>query len=124
MDYLKLGLVPILLNGKQISGKIDLRSVIQDLYEIQYSTSLKYWDLDSDKRVLLIDDVDERTANNKNYIRFIGDLNSSFSYSVIFIDSLSNLSDKSLEHDFYTLFNSYSIWILIRVAPVALKMEI
>lgn len=109
VHYENAGFYPILLNGKDISGKADLKIIAEGKFGSQYETTTDYWHSDKEKRILLIDDVEEWSANPKNFSAFISSIRECFEFSIIFIDKLSNLSDRSTEHNYFSSFQSYSI---------------
>ena len=75
----------------------------------QYESIEDYWSIDKEKRILFIDDVDEWDANSNNFSFFIASIQKYFEFAVVFIDKLSNLSDKSTEHNYFSYFQHYSI---------------
>lgn len=109
LHYVEIGFYPILINGKNIVGKVDINKIVNKAYQKQYDSTGNYQPLNKEKKILIIDDIDERTANNSNYANFIQSIKNNFKYAIIFIDELSNLSDKSTEHNFFNSFNGYAI---------------
>ena len=109
LSYVNTDFYPILINGKSIAGKIDIKSTINKVYGNQYNSTQGYWSLDKKKRILLIDNINERIANNDNYANFLQSIKDHFEYAIIFIDQVSNLSDKSTEHNYFYLFDDYAI---------------
>lgn len=109
LHYIDTDFYPILVNGKDIRGKADIKNIVNHLYNKQYDSTNKYWSVDKTKRILIIDDINERTANNYNYTNFLQTIKNYFEYTIIFIDELSNLSDKSTKHDYFYPFSDYVI---------------
>lgn len=107
--YVDANLYPVLINGKDIKGKADISTIIQTAYQEQYDSTSEYWTLQKEGRILIIDDVNNRSANDKNYTNFLQSIKESFEYAIILIDELSNLSNKSTEHNYFYFFNDYSI---------------
>lgn len=105
--YLDAGSYPVLINGKNISGKADLKQIVNEQYNIQYSHAGEYWSLTKEVRILLVDDADEKTT--KNFSKFISSIQEYFGYSIVFIDELSNLSDRSREHNDFPNFELFSL---------------
>lgn len=109
LHYIDTGFHPILINGKDIIGKADIKSIVNKLYGKQYDSTKEYWLLDKTKRILIVDDINERNADNDNYANFLQSIKDNFEYAIIFIDELFNLSEKSTEHDYFYPFNDYTI---------------
>lgn len=107
--YIDAGFCPIKIEGKNISGKAELKKVIEKKFNLQYESTTDYWTIDKEKRILLIDDVDKWDANESNFVDFIVSIPNYFEFSIAFIDKLSNLSDRSTEHDYFSFFQNYSI---------------
>ncbi len=107
--YVESDYFPILISGKDISGKADLKKIVDKQYNNQYESIRDYWNIDKEKRILFIDDADEWSTNPDNYSNFILSIKEVFEFSVVFIDELSNLTDKSAERDRFTYFINYSI---------------
>jgi len=109
VNYVNNELFPILVKGINISGKADIIKIVNTAFSNQYDSTRDYWSLDKEKRVLLIDDVDEWNANKNNTINFIESIEENFEYAIIFIDKLSNLSEKRTEHHYFSNFPTYAI---------------
>jgi hypothetical protein len=109
LHYVNTDFYPILVNGKSITGKADIRNIVNEAYQKQYQSTQKYWRLDKPKIILIIDNINERTANNSNYANFIQSIQNDFEYAIILIDESSNLFDKSTEHNYFHSFNDYVI---------------
>ncbi len=109
LHYANTNFYPILLNGSNITGKADIKNIVNKGYNIQYDSSKEYWSLPKEKRILVIDDINNRNANNQNYSVFLQSIKEEFEYAIVLIDKLSNLSDKSTEHNYFYLFNDYTI---------------
>ena len=107
INYLEAGSYPVLINGKNISGKADIKQIINEQYNNQYEHTGEYWSLAEKERILLIDDADEKTTGN--FSNFISSIKKHFRYAVIFIDKLSNLSDRSTEHNNFPYFHLFSL---------------
>jgi len=108
-NYIDAGLYPILLNGIDIYGKAELADLVEKYFLQQYDSTSEYINIDKNKRVLLIDDVDKCNANTDNYSNFVSTIQDFFGYAVIFIDELANLSDRSTEHEYFSQFQNYTI---------------
>jgi hypothetical protein len=108
-NYVDSGFYPILLNGMDICGKADIQQTVAKKFKNQYESTRDYWSIDKEKRILFIDDVDEWKANSANFSTFITSIEECFEYAILFIDKVSNLSDKSAEHNYFSGFQSYSI---------------
>jgi len=109
ISHIDSGFYPVLLNGIDISGKADLQKIVNRDFNKQYESTRDYWSIDKEKRILFIDDVDEWKASSENFTNFIASIGQHFEYVILFIDKVSNLSDKSAEHNYFTAFQSYSI---------------
>ena len=109
LHYADIDLYPILLNGSDIQGKAVIENIVNKKYPEQYDANCQYWALPKEKRVLLIDDINAKRVNSKNYSLFLKSIKEKFEYIIIMIDKLSNLSDKSTKHDYFYMFNSYTI---------------
>jgi hypothetical protein len=109
LHYVNAGFYPMLINGKDIKGKADISTIINTAYQNQYDSTSEYWLLQKDKRILIIDDINNRSANDKNYAIFLQSIKQNFKYAIVLIDELSNLSNKSTEHNYFYFFNDYSI---------------
>ncbi|CAC9963797.1 High-affnity carbon uptake protein Hat/HatR [uncultured Gammaproteobacteria bacterium] len=109
LHYVDADLYPVLMNGKDIKGKADINTIINTAYQNQYDSTSEYWLLQKDKRILIIDDINNRSANDKNYSIFLQSIKQNFEYAIVLIDELSNLSNKSTEHNYFYFFNDYSI---------------
>ena len=107
--YLEAGFYPILIRGESIAGKAEIKKIVDKQYNYQYESIRDYWSIGKDKRILLIDDVDEWNANSKNCSIFVASIKEYFECAVVFIDKLSNLSDRSTEHDYFSYFQHYTI---------------
>jgi len=109
LHYVNESLYPVLINGKDIKGKADINTIIKTTYQEQYDSTSEYWLIQKEERILIIDDVNNRSANDKNYANFLQSIKENFEYAIILIDELSNLSNKSTEHNYFYFFNDYSI---------------
>lgn len=109
LHYVDINFYPILLNGNDIAGKADIKNIVNKKYNEQYDLDNEYWSLPKEKRILIIDDINNRKANNQNYSAFLKSIAHKFEYAIILIDELSNLSDKSTEHNYFYPFNDYTI---------------
>ncbi|MDH5572381.1 MAG: hypothetical protein OEY89_11485 [Gammaproteobacteria bacterium] len=109
IHYADTGFYPILINGNDISGRAEIKDIVNTQYNRQYESTRDYWSIDKAKRILLIDDIDEWSANSKNLSLFIASIEEHFEHAIAFIDELSNLSDKSTENNYFSCFKSYSI---------------
>ncbi len=109
LDYVKNNFYPILINGKDITGKAVIDDIVNKAYQGQYESTGEYWNVDKKDRILIIDDINNRTANDSNYSAFLQSIKNQFEYAIILIDSLKNLVDKSTEHNYFYPFNDYSI---------------
>ena len=109
LNYVDKSYYPILINGKDISGKADLKEIITRQYFNQYENTKDYWSIDKKKRILFIDDVNQWSANGKNFEKFILSISKYFEYAIVFIDELSNLSDRSAERIYFSRFHDFSI---------------
>jgi energy-coupling factor transporter ATP-binding protein EcfA2 len=109
LQYENTGFFPVLINGKHITGKANIKNIVNEEYQKQYDSTKEYWSLEKEKRFLLIDDINNKSANDKNYAIFLQSIRENFEYAIVLIDELSNLSNKSTEHDHFYLFNDYSI---------------
>lgn len=109
LHYVHTNFYPVLISGKNITGKADIKNIVGKVYKEQYDSIREYWSLEKDKRILIIDDVNNRSANDKNYDNFLQSIKENFEYAIILIDELSNLSNKSTEHNYFNFFNDYSI---------------
>ncbi len=109
LNYEKTDFYPIMINGKNITGKSDIKNIVNKAYQKQYNSTTEYWSIEKDERILIIDDINNRSANDKNYAIFLQSIKENFKYAIILIDELSNLSNKSTEHNYFYLFNDYAI---------------
>ena len=109
MHYIDISFYPILLNGNSITGKADIKNIVSEEYNEQYDSNKEYWSLPKEKRILIIDDIHNRNANKQNYSAFLKSTEEEFEYAIVLIDKLSNLSDKSTEHNYFHWFNDYTI---------------
>lgn len=109
VNYIDAGFYPILIEGKNISGKAKIKEIIKRKFTSQYNSTRDYWTIPKEKRILLIDDIDEKNANESNFANFITSIQKYFGFSIVFIDKLSNLADKSNEHNYFSFFENYSI---------------
>ena len=109
LHYEKTDFYPIMINGKDITGKADIKNIVNKAHQKQYDSNTEYWSLAKEKRILIIDDANYKNANDKNYAIFLQSIKENFEHAIILIDELSNLSNKSAEHNYFYLFNDYSI---------------
>lgn len=109
LQYEYAGFCPILIKGKNITGKANIKNIINKAYQKQYDSTKEYWSLEKENRFLIIDDINNKNVNDKNYAIFLQSIKENFEYAVVLIDELSNLSNRSTEHDYFYLFNDYSI---------------
>lgn len=109
LHYVDNGFYPILLTGKDIVGKADLKNIINNKYKDQYETGKDYWSLDKEKRFLLIDDIDEKLSNEEYFSKFLLSIKNCFEYAVLFIDELQNLSERSAEPNQFSYFHCFAI---------------
>jgi len=109
LHYANNGLYPILLNGRDIIGKVDLKNIVSNHYKDQYEVGIDYWLLDKEKIILLIDDIDEKSAKNEIFSNFILSIKEHFKYAVIFVDELQNLSERSTELSHFSYFHNFTI---------------
>ncbi|SMN17426.1 hypothetical protein CRYPA_1688 [uncultured Candidatus Thioglobus sp.] len=109
LTYIDKGLFPVLINGNKIFGKAIIGDIIEEAYQEQYECTNEYWDINKTNRVLIIDDINNRTANDSNYSTFLQSVKENFLYSIVLIDDLINLAGKSTEHNYFYLFSGYSI---------------
>jgi hypothetical protein len=66
LEYVNADFYPVLLNGRSITGKADIKSIVNKEYENQYDTSKEYWSISKEKRILIIDDINNNI--NKQFI--------------------------------------------------------
>ena len=109
LEYIGADFYPVLLNGKRITGKANIRDIVNEKYRNQYDTSKEYWSIDKEKRILIIDDINNSSANNANYSNFLKSIEEEFEHAIVLIDKLSNLSGKSTEHNYLSPFSDYTI---------------
>lgn len=109
LHYANTGFYPILITGKEISGKAETKDIIKKPYNEQYDSTKEYLSLEQEKRILIVDDINERTANDDNYANFLQSVKDNFGYAIIFIDELYDLSSKSMQHNYFYTFNDYVI---------------
>lgn len=109
LEYVNADFYPVLLNGRSITGKADIKSIVNKEYENQYDTSKEYWSISKEKRILIIDDINNNSANNTNYSNFLKSIEEEFEHAIVLIDKLSNLSGKSTKHTHSSLFIDYTI---------------
>ncbi len=109
LEYVSTDFYPVLLNGKRITGKANIKDIINEEYKDQYDASKEYWSIDKEKRILIIDDINNSSANNTNYSNFLKSIEKEFGYAIVLIDKLSNLSGKSTEHNYLSPFSDYTI---------------
>jgi hypothetical protein len=109
LQYMDANFYPILIDGKKITGKAIIKNIINEAYQNQYNSTREYWSIDKKNRILIIDDVNNRSANDKNYTNFLQSIKENFEYAIILIDELSNLSNKSTERNYFYFFNDYSL---------------
>lgn len=109
IHYVNAGFYPVLLEGKKITGKIAIKKTIEKQFYSQYKSTTEYWAIDTEKRILLIDDVDEWNVNPSDFADFIAPIIKCFDYSIVFIDKLFNLSDRSADKNYFPFFKNYSI---------------
>ncbi len=109
IHYIDAGFYPVLLEGRNITGTAEIEKKIQKQFYSQYESTIDYWTIEKEKRILLIDDVDESDANPSNLSSFIASIPEYFKFSIVFIDKLFNLSDRSTEKNHFAFFENYSI---------------
>lgn len=109
LGYVKNNFYPILISGKDITGKAIINNIINEAYQKQYEFTGEYWNINKEDRILIIDDINNRKANDSNYSAFLQSIKEKFAYTIVLIDSLKNLVDKSTEHNYFYPFNDYSI---------------
>lgn len=109
LSYVKNNFYPILISGKDITGKATINNIINEAYQKQYEFTGEYWNVNKENRILIIDDINNRKANDNNYSTFLKSIKEKFAYAIVLIDSLKNLVDKSTEHNYFYPFNDYSI---------------
>ncbi|MBX2977647.1 MAG: toll/interleukin-1 receptor domain-containing protein, partial [Ignavibacteriaceae bacterium] len=107
--YAANGLYPILLNGKDIIGKADLKVLVDNQYNDQYEIGKDYWSLDNEKIILLIDDIDEKHVKDDIFSNFILSIRVNFKYAIIFIDELQSLSERSSELNHFSYLHNFAI---------------
>ena len=109
LHYSESGFYPILINGKKISGNGDVLKIVNNECIQQYNNTKDYFDVVKEKRILLIDDINDQSMNKVNFTKFISSIKDYFNTAIVFIDELSHLSDKSLKNNSFPYFNHYSI---------------
>ncbi len=109
MEYFQNGFYPVLIRGQEISRKAPLIKISERNYNCQYDSSMKYWDIKKEKRILLIDDIDENKALPDKLSIFLEDVKNKFEYVIVFVDELSNLSSKSSYKKHFYSFVNFSI---------------
>ena len=109
INYIGKGFCPILINGKSIAGRGNIKTIVDRAYKDQYDSNQRYLGLDKTKRILIIDDINDIHLNNKNYVSFVESINANFKYAVVFVDALHKLTGRTTAHDYFSRFNDYSI---------------
>ena len=109
LHYLESGFYPILISGKKISGNGDSLKIANIEYRQLYDCTGNYSDLDKEKRILFIDDANDQNMKKENFTKFISSIREQFSAAIIFIDELSNLSDKSSKNNYFSSLENFSI---------------
>ena len=112
IQYVDAGFYPVLINGMDIVGKSDIQNIVNKAYKKQYEHTTSYWSINNEKRILLIDDVEDRKSNDERFSEFIASIKDHFDYTIIFSDNLSSLSDKTANHNYFSYFHNYSICAL------------
>ena len=109
IQYADANFYPVLINGMDITGKSDIKSIVNKAYQKQYEHTTGYWSVNKEKRILLIDDIEERKSNDERFSEFIASIKEHFDYAVILVDNLSSLSDKTTSQNHFSYFHNYSI---------------
>lgn len=109
LRYWRSGFYPIVINGKHISGKANITEIVNNAYREQYDSVGSYFGNDQDKRVLLIDDCHDKTAKRENFATFLASIKERFCCAFVFVDALSNLSEKSIQQNHFHGFDKFSI---------------
>ena len=109
IQYFNADYYPILINGMDIIGKPDIKNIVNKACEKQYECKIDCWSIDRTKRILLIDDIEDREMNDERFSEFITSIKEHFDYAVIFSDNLSSLSDKTASHNYFSYFRNFSI---------------
>lgn len=109
LHYVDTGLCPIRLKGSDVSGKAEIEKIIEKQFSLQYESTVNYFSLPKEKRILMVDDAEEWKTNDSNFAKFLASIPELFEYSLVFIDKVSNLSNQSAEQDHYAFFQKYSI---------------
>ena len=109
IHYVENGYYPILINGRDILGNADIKKISNKVYKEQYNNTRDYFFLEKDNRILMIDNVDERKSNHERFPIFISSILENFKYSIIFINELSNLSERITKHNYFSNFHNFSI---------------
>ena len=109
IQYSSAGFHPILINGMDIVGKSNIEKIIDKTYDKQYEHIKNYWSVDKEKRILLIDDIEDRKSNDERFSEFITSIKEYFDYAIIFVDDLSSFSDKITSTNRFSYFHNFSI---------------
>ena len=109
LTYIDKGLFPVLVEGSKIRGKARLQEIVNEAFRQQYQSYKTYFNLPKEKRVLLIDDINDSMAKGENHRQFISAIGENFDCSIVFIDQLTNLASKGTDHNVGHTFSNYSI---------------
>ncbi len=106
LRYMKAGFYPVLMEGNKIPKSGALKKATQKEYKNQFSGSIH---VPKEKRILIIDDVDERKKITKeDFDKFILSIRDHFQGAILLANQLTNIpSEKSK----YKYFKSYSILV-------------
>ena len=109
IQYSDANFYPVLINGMDIVGKSNIKKIVDKTCDKQYERIRNYWSIDKEKRILLIDDIEERKSNDEHFSEFIASVKEYFDYAVVFVDNLSSLSDKTTSQNHFSYFHNFSI---------------
>lgn len=110
LKYTERGFYPIKIRGGDVGSKFNISEIASKNYKQQYDNSQGYTSIDKEKIILLFDDIDKcKFKESDDFKMFVLSIADSFSRAVVFIDQVSNLSDKSSRQDYFPSFHHLSI---------------
>ena len=109
--YFDIGLFPILIQGSDIKKNPRFDRIISKAVQYQYEKigANSFDEIEKSKKVLLIDDLQDRTSDDQSFQRLVELMHKDFSCVIVFYDEIGLLSEKITERLKMPGFQEFSI---------------
>ncbi len=109
VEYKQSGFYPLLIEGDKISKAGELQKIISQEYKNQYTNEHTCIQAPKEKKILIIDDIDQSKINKENFYKFISSIRNHFQGAVVFANQLMKILPEETQYKAFSYFKRYSI---------------